>query len=282
MAEMMAESSADERTGRLASGDVTLFYRMFGAPGRTPILCMHGSNYFDSFDWLGICQKLASDREVATFDKRGFGESTWSESKNYSADAQMRDMLAVIAKLGWERPVIVGHSSSGRLGTAFAATYPEKVSALVIVDSAMTRDEGGPRVSTGNKPLVFATVDDAMAHFAKLKNPPRIARDRERAHRALAAIDGGFMLRRDPDFENSAPQGADAAKPVRAAWQQLADIKCPILVVRGLRSDRWPPEILGPIQRDYPNIQWATLDTQHDVPYQDPDGLVAAIRKFVS
>ena len=271
----------NERTGRLASGDVDIFYRVFGTPGRTPILCMHGSNYFNSYDWLGICRKLASDRETATYDKRGFGETTWSPSKNYSAEAQMRDMLAVIGKLGWDKPVIVGHSSSGRLSIAFAANYPDKISALVVVDSAMTRDEGGPRASTGNKPMIFPSVDAAMAHFAKLKNPPRIARDRERAERALASVDGGFMLRRDPDFENMVPQGADAGKPVRAAWQLLADVKCPILVIRGLRSDRWPPEILEPMQRDYPKIQWATVDTQHDVPYQDPDGLVTAVRKFI-
>jgi esterase len=270
-----------ERTGRLKSGDVEIFYRAFGAPGRTPILCMHGSNYFDSYDWLGICGKLASDRETATFDKRGFGDSTWSPSKNYSLEAQMGDMLVLLGKLGWNKPVVVGHSSSGRLSIAFAAYHPDRISALVVVDSAMTRDEGGPRVSTGNKPMIFPTVDAAMAHFAKLKNPPRLARDRARAERALTPVDGGFKLKRDPDFENSAPQGADAGKPVPTAWQMLADVKCPILVVRGLRSDRWPPEILEPIQRDYPNVQWAPVDSQHDVPHQAPDELVAAIRKFI-
>jgi esterase len=275
MTDTMVEA---QRTGTLSSGDVTIVYRAFGTRGHTPILCMHGSNYFDSYDWLGICKELAVDREVATLDKRGFGESTWSPSKNYSLAAQMGDVRAVIDTLGWQRPVIVGHSSSGRLGIGFAANFPDRISALVIVDSAMTRDEGGPRVSTGNKPLIFPTVDAAMAHFAKLKNPPRISRDRARAERALTPVEGGFMLRRDPDFENSAPQGADAEKPARTAYQQLAAIQCPILIVRGLRSDRWPPEILEPIQRDYPKLQWVTVDTQHDVPYQDPAGLIAAIR----
>jgi pimeloyl-ACP methyl ester carboxylesterase len=270
-----------ERIGRAASGDVSIFYRIFGTPGRTPILCMHGSNYFDSYDWLGICQKLAVDRETATFDKRGFGDSTWSQSKDYSADAQMGDILAVLGKLHWEKPVVVGHSSSGRLSIAFAANFPERVSRLVIVDSAMTRDEGGPRASTGNPRLVFPSVEAVMVHFAKLNNPPRLSRDRERAERALMRVDDGLMLKRDPDFQNELPHGASARQPSRTAWQQFADIKCPILVVRGLRSDRWPPEILEPMQRDYPNIQWATVDSQHDVPYQDPDGLVAAVRGFV-
>src|SRR5262245_55226826 len=93
-----------QRNGRVNSGDVSIFYRAFGARGRTPILLMHGANYFDSYDWIGVAETLASDREVASFDKRGFGETGWTPSKDYSVDANMGDMLAVIAELKWERP----------------------------------------------------------------------------------------------------------------------------------------------------------------------------------
>jgi pimeloyl-ACP methyl ester carboxylesterase len=273
-----------ERTGRLTSGDVSIFYRVFGAAGRTPILFMHGANYFDSYDWIGVCQKLATDRETGSFDKRGFGETTWSPSKDYSLDANMADMLAVLDKLGWAKPIIAGHSASGRLCIAFAANYPERISRLIVVDSGMSRDEGGPRVSIGKPPMIFESIDAAMAHFAKLKNPPRISRDRERAQRALVRVENGFMLKRDPDFQNAVPQGDSAALPrktVRDVWEMLADVKCPILMVRGLKSDRWTPDILARMKHDDPKIAWATVDSQHDVPYQDPDGLVAAVRKFV-
>ena len=63
-----------QRTGKVNSGDVTLFYRAFGAPGATPILILHGSNYYDSYDWIGVATALASDREVVTPDRRGWGE----------------------------------------------------------------------------------------------------------------------------------------------------------------------------------------------------------------
>jgi pimeloyl-ACP methyl ester carboxylesterase len=273
-----------ERTGRLTSGDVSIFYRVFGAGGRAPILCMHGANYFDSYDWIGVCQKLASDRETASFDKRGFGETTWSPSKDYSLDANIGDMVAVMDKLSWNKPIVLGHSASGRLTIAYAANHPERISRLIVVDSGMNRDEGGPRAATGRPPLVFESIDAAMAHFAKLNNPPRISRDRERAERALVRVESGFMLKRDPDFQNAVPQGESASlprKPDRDVWAMLADVKCPILVVRGLKSDRWTPDILARMQRDYPKIEWATVDSQHDVPYQDPDGLVTAVRKFV-
>jgi pimeloyl-ACP methyl ester carboxylesterase len=275
--------AGEERSGRLVSGDVSIFYRAFGTRGRTPILLMHGSNYFDSYDWIEVGKALATDRETASYDKRGFGESTWSASKDYSLDAQMGDVAAVIGKLGWDKPMIAGHSSSGRLSIAFAANFPDKVSRLAVIDSGLTRDAGGPRATTGNPPLVFESVDAAMAHFAKLSNPPRIASDRTRAENALVRVENGYMLKRDPDFQNAKPQGEGAALPQRASrdiWSMLTALKCPTLIVHGTRSDRWPPEMIARVQRDYPHFAWAAADAQHDVAYQARDQLVAALRKF--
>jgi esterase len=275
-----------QRNGRVNSGDVSIFYRAFGAPGRTPILLMHGANYFDSYDWIGVGEALATDREVASYDKRGFGESGWSPSKDYSGDANLGDILAVIAGLKWDRPIVVGHSASGRLSIAFAASFPDKISRLIVVDSGMARDEGGGgRPTLGNPPLVFESVDAAMAHFAKLSNPPRISHDRERAQAALVKVESGYMLKRDPDFQNTKPQGEGADLPQRAKrdiWQELAAVKCPVMVVRGTRSDRYTPEIIARMTRDYPGIEWATVDSQHDVPDQAPQELVAAVRKFTA
>ncbi len=273
-----------QRNGRVNSGDVSIFYRAFGARGGTPILLMHGANYFDSYDWIGVAEALAADREVATFDKRGFGESGWSPSKDYSPDANMGDILAVLGELKWERPIVVGHSASGRLAIAFAANFPDKVARLVVVDSALAREEGGgDRPTAGNPPVVFESVEAAMAHFAKLPNPPRISHDRERAQAALLKVENGYMLKRDPDFQNAKPQGEGANLPRRASrdvWQELAAVRCPTMIVRGLRSDRYTPEIIARISRDHPSIEWAAVDAQHDIADQAPRDLVAAIRKF--
>jgi esterase len=280
---MVADHGPIERTGRLASGDVTIFYRVFGARGGTPMLFMHGANYFDSYDWIGVCQKLATERETAAFDKRGFGETTWSPSKDYSLDANMGDMLAVLDELGWDKPIIAGHSASGRLCIAFALNHPERISRLVVVDSGMNERDAAPRASIGKPPLVFQSIDAAMAHFAKFDNPPRLARDRDRAERALARVENGFMLKRDPDFQNAAPQGGSSASPGKPdpdAWTMLAAVKCPVLMVRGLKSDRFTPDIRERMKRVDPNLVWATVDSQHDVAYQDADGLIAAVRKF--
>ena len=274
-----------ERSGSVASGGVTLVYRAFGTGGRTPILVLHGTNYYDSLDWVDVAAKLAADREVAAPDRRGFGRSGWSPTKDYSLDAILGDIRAVIAALGWRRPIVLGHSGAGRHAVAFAASFPDELSRLVVVDSAFGREEGagGKRQPTGNPPLTFPSVEAAMAHFAKLSNPPRVARDRSRALEALTTIDGGFALKRDPDHQSPGPAGEPPAAPRASAdvWANLARIKCPALVVRGLRSDRYPPEILARIKSTRPDFAWAEVDSEHDVPYQAPDALVAAVRAFI-
>src|SRR6266508_261220 len=233
-------ANVEHRTGRVTSGDVSLFYR-------------------------------------------AFGESGWSPSKDYSVDANTGDTLAVIRAMGWQRPIIVGHSASGRLSISFAANFPDSLSRLIIVDSAMGREGGGKGPATGNPPLVFETVEAAMAHFARLSNPPRISHDRTRAEQALVKVERGYMLKRDPDFQNTKAQGEGAdlpRRPNRDVWQELAAVRCPTMIVRGTRSDRFTPEIIQRISRDYLSVEWTTVDSQHDVADQAPDALVAAIRKF--
>ena len=58
-------------------------------------------------------------------------------------------------------------------------------------------------------------------------------------------------------------------------------VKMPTLLVRGLRSDRYPPATVERLTRDYPQIKQETVDSQHDVARMAPDALIAHVRKFV-
>jgi pimeloyl-ACP methyl ester carboxylesterase len=276
---------ANERTGRISSGDVTLFYRAFGAPGATPLMILHGSNYYDSYDWIGVAGALASDREVVTPDRRGMGESTWSPSKDYSLDALLDDMLAVAAAMKWDKFVVMGHSGAGPTVIAAAVNFPDRIPKLVLVDSQMNRDEEARTGSSvGNPPYIFESIEAAMTRFAKQENPPRIAFDRERAERAFIKTEQGYMLKRDPDSGNRKPIGEGASlprRPVREMWAELAMVRCPTLLVRGLHSSRYKPETIARLTRDYPQIEQQTVDSQHDVARMAPDALVAHVRKFI-
>jgi pimeloyl-ACP methyl ester carboxylesterase len=277
--------AVQQQTGRLNSGDVSLFYRLFGSPGATPILIFHGSNYYDSYDWIGVATALASDREVIVHDKRGWGESTWSPSKDYSYDAALDDMLAVIGVKNWPKVIVMGHSGGGPPVISFSVNYPDKTSKLVMVDTQMNRDEGARTGgSVGNPPLVFPSIEAAMAQFAKLNNPPRFGLDRERAMQALIKVENGYMLKRDPDNGNRKPIGEGAnlpRRPVREMWEELGMVKVPTLLVRGLQSDRYPPATVERLTKEYPQIRQETVQSQHDIPRMAPDALVAHVRNFI-
>jgi pimeloyl-ACP methyl ester carboxylesterase len=279
----MTESS--HRIGTVGSGDVKLFYRAFGSPGATPLMILHGSNYFDSYDWIGVADALSADREVVAFDHRGFGGSARSPDKDYSLDAMFGDIVNVSAHFGWDRPVVMGHSMSGRLSIFFAANFPDRLSRLIVVDSALGNgNPGGYVVSVGNEPVVFRTVEAAMASLVDRPSPPRFALDRDRAELALNKVEGGYSLKRDPDYRNTQSQAPGAPKPRLRdldLWQEIKKIRCPTTIIRGLKSDRYKPEHYGWLAENRPDFAVDTVDSRHDVAFEAPEELVAVVRRHL-
>jgi pimeloyl-ACP methyl ester carboxylesterase len=84
----------------------------------------------DLGDFLG---ELASAFRLILLDRRGFGLSDWPiTSGSLSLELGMDDIRAVMDAAGSERAVLFGFDEGGALCTLFAASYPERVSALVL------------------------------------------------------------------------------------------------------------------------------------------------------
>jgi len=94
---------------------------------------------------------LAKDHKVVCYDQRGCGRSTRPfdrfSSKNYYANmkaleqtlgigAQIADIERIRRILGEEKLILVGHSFGGFLAAMYAAEFPERVEALVLVAPA--------------------------------------------------------------------------------------------------------------------------------------------------
>jgi esterase len=278
-------ANTEHRTARVNSGDVTLFYRIFGKPGATPILILHGSNYYDSRDWIEVAAELATDREVVTPDRRGWGESTWSPSKDNSLDALLDDMLAVIGAMKWSKAIVMGHSGAGPTIISFAVNFPQMTEKLILVDSQMNREESRRTgKDIGNPPYIFESVEAAMQKH-KFSNPPRFSWDRARAEHALIKVEKGLMLKRDPDGGNRQPIGEGATlprRPVREMWEELKMVKTPMIIVHGSRSSRYPAATVERLTREYAHIPRIVVNSEHDVAGQAPAELVAAVKKFIA
>lgn len=168
----------------------------------------------------------------------------------------------------------------------FAANFPDHLSKLIIVDSAFGKgNPGSTNISFGNPPMVFPSVNAAMAEFSGRANPPRFSLDRERAEQGLEKVAEAYMLKRDPDYVNTQSQ-APVAKPPKLAdldmWEELYKVTCPIQSVRGTHSNRQKPKIVERVDREFPDATVSWIDSQHDVARLAPDELVAAVRAFAT
>ena len=76
-------------------------------------------------------ERLAEKRKLVRYDGRGTGLSD-RDVTDYSVDAHVSDLEAVIARLGLNRFTLLGAGESGPAAIAYAARHPERVSHLVL------------------------------------------------------------------------------------------------------------------------------------------------------
>ena len=82
-------------------------YRDWGGDGR-PVLLLHGLASTCHI-WDLVAPLLAEDFRIAAMDQRGHGQSAQVE-EGYDFATVLGDAAAMIEHLGWERPIVVGHS----------------------------------------------------------------------------------------------------------------------------------------------------------------------------
>lgn len=117
------------------SGDVSIAYQVLGqgpldlvhAPG----LVSHLEFAWENPDQARFLQRLASFSRLILFDKRGTGLSDRITNVP-TLEERMDDIRAVMDAVGSQRAVLFGVSEGGSMSMLFAATYPQRVSALVL------------------------------------------------------------------------------------------------------------------------------------------------------
>jgi pimeloyl-ACP methyl ester carboxylesterase len=123
------------------NGEVNIAYQVMG-DGPLDLVLVHG--WVQSFDaaWeiepiQRFYNRLASFARLILFGKRGVGLSDRVPPDDLpSLETRMDDMRAVLDEVGVERAAVLGHSEGGSMCALFAATYPERTQALVMVGSA--------------------------------------------------------------------------------------------------------------------------------------------------
>ena len=78
-----------------------------------------------------LCERLSRNRMLVRYDGRGSGVSD-RDVTDYSLDAHLSDLEAVVDRLGLRRFALLGFMSTGPVAIAYATRHPERVSHLIL------------------------------------------------------------------------------------------------------------------------------------------------------
>ncbi len=135
------------RTRYAHSGDASIAYQVFG-DGPVDLVLINGPASHLEVMWeepnTAHCfERLGSFARVVMFDRRGTGLSD-AVTQPPTLELQMDDLCAVLNEVGLERTALWGAGDLG-LSALFAATYPDRVSSLVLSSVS-------PRGTTATRP----------------------------------------------------------------------------------------------------------------------------------
>ncbi len=120
------------------SGDVHIAYRVFGDGPRDMVLIpgtlSHAELFWEFPPNEYLLKRFTSFARVIVFDKRGQGLSDRVGAEQ-TLEERIGDVRAVMDAAGSEKATVYGWSEGGAMSLMFAATYPERTSALVLCGS---------------------------------------------------------------------------------------------------------------------------------------------------
>ena len=268
-----------------------LHVRDWAGAGRQVIL-VHGlaSN---AKIWDRVAPILAGHCRAVALDQRSHGLSEAPANGDYGFEPICADLHGVVESLGFEKPVIVGHSWGASVALEYAARYPDAVSGVIMIDGGFL---------TLGKRMTWPEAEQRLA-------PPRLAgtslaefRERVRSYAAENYSDELF----DMVLGNFETLPDDTVRPhlafeshmkiVRALWEQSAEhlypqVHCPTLFLPCIPPEphdemttnfmRFKQEGAVLVERLLPQarLEWLA-DSIHDVPMQRPEMVAEKIRRF--
>ena len=112
-----------------------LFVRAIGAG--PPIVVLHGGPDFDHTYLLPELDLLTDSYRLVYYDQRGRGRSAEGvRPEDVTIESEVEDIEAIRRRTGSERVAVLGHSWGGLLALEYAIRYPDRVSHLILLNTA--------------------------------------------------------------------------------------------------------------------------------------------------
>jgi pimeloyl-ACP methyl ester carboxylesterase len=136
MTKNSTSSTGSQWTGRVPVDDTALAVTDTGGPG-IPVVYLNGQFATQGY-WRRVIAELGAGWRHITYDERARGRS--KRSADYSFEAAVRDVDAVLAARGVDRALLVGWSYGACVAAHWAGRNPERALGAVLVDGAFPYD----------------------------------------------------------------------------------------------------------------------------------------------
>jgi pimeloyl-ACP methyl ester carboxylesterase len=278
--ELLIQRYANQRSKFIEVAGAQAHVRDEGKADAMPLLLIHGS-LGSLHMWDGWVAELQDRYRLISVDLPGHGlTGDWPRGE-FSVEAYA-DFIEVLADtLHLDRFAVAGHSLGGAVAWTFAATRPERVSQLILVDAAGFPREGGELPL----PIRLArqrVIGDIGIYF----KPERLVR---RSLLEVYADPAMVTPERVKQFsELQRFPGNRPATLIRARTQEPLDptplkrLDVPTLIIWGAK-DRWVPVADGfRFQNDIKGSKLAIFENLgHDPMEENPKATAAAVAEFL-
>jgi len=254
----------------------------YGTQGKPAMLCVHGgAAHAHWFDF--VAAGFSADYHVRAVDQRGHGDSEWdtSPSPDYSYARYAADLNELAEKLDLRDFILVGHSMGGVVSTVYAATYPGRARAFILIDSTivMPPERITSMQAVGNRE--GRSYADQQEFLANYKVRPAGSTPAPEIVRHLALNSGRRF--EDGRWRYKFDRKVYAMRERMDSLSYWDHIRIPALLIKGERSPRLSPEIITGVKARAPQAEVAEVaDSEHHVTLDNPAGFVQAVKKFTN
>ena len=225
--------------GRFVTVDgVRLHYLERG--GGPPVVFLHGNVVTaEDFDLSGLLD-LAAERQcrVVAFDRPGFGYSDRPRGAMWPPARQADLLRKSFARLGIERPIIVGHSWGTLVALALALDHPDAVSGLVLLSGYYhpTLRADVPLLSLPAIPVIGDLIRYTVGPLFGAALLPLAAKGMFSPRPVPERFAKGFpygLLLRPSQIRAEAQDTATMVSAVRAMQRRYRDLRMPVVILAG-------------------------------------------------
>lgn len=257
-----------------------------GLDGAPVVILGHGGGQ-TRHAWGAASASLAARGwNALTFDLRGHGDSEWPADGDYTIDAFVGDLRAVMARSP-EPPVVVGASLSGIAGLVAAGEAAAiAMRALVLVDITPTIDPRGIDRIVGfmqsHLGEGFDSVESAAEVIAAYLPHRRRPQDLSGLAKNLRrCADGRYRWHWDPRFIEG-PRRSTVAGYRERILRATRAIRIPTLLVRGRMSELVTDEAVREFMELVPHAQFRDVSgAGHMIAGHRNDAFVACVAAFL-